>query len=157
MAIHAASSEISRGASDLQTEIEALRHGLQIDRGRLERQRRRVEALFWEGSEAEKSKIALDLLERSYTLMEVYLHQLTALAQGGTLLQPYDLDQRALRFGVSAEVLEDAVAKAGPDLARVEALLESQPCDKFDPTAQMNGPPRPNQRRRVAQIQRAAR
>jgi hypothetical protein len=156
MAMHAASSDISR-ARDLQAEIEALRQGMQIDRGRLDSQRRRVEALFWEGSEAEESKIALDLLERSYTLMEVYLHQLTALAEGGTLLQPFDLDQRARQFGVSAKVLEEAVAKAGPDLARVEALLESQPREKFDPTAQMNGPPRPNQRRRVAQIQRAAR
>jgi hypothetical protein len=110
-------------------EIAALCRAMIEDRARLDRQRRRVEALLWDGSKASAARALLSAMERAYSLKEIYrdhLIDVSGALDHGPRLHPYDLDQRAQGFGVTGEVLRSVVAQLGPDLARVEAALASQ-------------------------------
>jgi hypothetical protein len=107
-----------------------LRRSMVDDRGRLERQRRRVDALLWGGNKGTDARQQLDWMERKYALKEVYLDHLidvTGVMSDAPRLHPYDLEQRAHRFGISGDTLRTAVAKVGPDIERVEVELADLP------------------------------
>ena len=123
------------------------------DRARLERQRRRVDALLWEGTKATAPRELLGAMERAYSLKELYLDHLIDVSgemDHGPRLHGYDLDQRAQRFGVTGAVLQTTVMQVGPDLERVEAALASQKDTKLMQASSTEGAAVRSQRRSAA-------
>jgi hypothetical protein len=126
----------------VRAEIAALCRVMIEDRARLDRQRRRVESLLWEGSKASAPRALLIAMERAYFLKEIYRDHLIDVSGAlgyGSRLHAYDLDQRARAFGVKGEVLRSVVAQLGPDLDRVEAALASQHDAERVHASTMNG------------------
>jgi hypothetical protein len=130
--------------------ITAIRQQMAEDLGRLERQRKRVTKLQHEDGWAVDAKELLDTMERAYAIKEIYLDLLLGAESrpdAAGVLQPYDIEQRAIRFGVSGAALRQAVADAGPQTYLVETAIAPSRSKAAAVGASVNGPPSPRRGR----------
>lgn len=114
--------------------IRSARQGIEDARGPLERQRRRVARFLVTGEpEREEARELLHAMERSFALKEVcldYLLSVSGTTEGAGRLHPYDIEQRAQRFGITHGALLAMIEKVGAVFELIEAEIAALPGER---------------------------